>query len=104
MKIPANVANKQKVGETPSGTTQALQVISSTPFTPLSGSTTTAMPRSTDPTMDTHRIIVSPDAPLVELSSDLLGTIQQMIASVIREQLASLRSFASNWQSSFSYE
>ncbi|KAL0383729.1 UNVERIFIED_CONTAM: hypothetical protein Scaly_0660200 [Sesamum calycinum] len=90
MKTPANVANKQKAGETPSGTTQALQVISSTPFTSLSGSTTTATSRSADPAMDTYRIIVSPDAPLVELSSDLLGTIQQMIASAIREQLAVL--------------
>ncbi|KAL0462583.1 UNVERIFIED_CONTAM: hypothetical protein Slati_0145900 [Sesamum latifolium] len=37
-----------------------------------------------------NRISVSPDAPPVELSLNLLGTIQQMITSAIREQLAVL--------------
>ncbi|KAL0317313.1 UNVERIFIED_CONTAM: hypothetical protein Sangu_2145600 [Sesamum angustifolium] len=40
--------------------------------------------------MDTPRIIISPDTPLMELSSDLLGIIQQMTASFIHEQLAIL--------------
>ncbi|KAL0392821.1 UNVERIFIED_CONTAM: hypothetical protein Sradi_2504900 [Sesamum radiatum] len=90
METPTNIANKQKARETPSGTTQTLQVVSSTPFTPLLGSTATTIPRSTDPVMDTPRLIISPDAPFVELSSDLLGTIQQMIASTIHEKLAVL--------------
>ncbi|KAK4385836.1 hypothetical protein Sango_2707600 [Sesamum angolense] len=77
-------------GETPSDTTQALQVISSTPFTPLSGSTTTATPRPTDLATDTPRIIISPDAPPVELSLDFLGAIQQMIALAISELLVAL--------------
>ncbi|KAL0442190.1 UNVERIFIED_CONTAM: hypothetical protein Sradi_0157900 [Sesamum radiatum] len=76
METPTNVANKQKARETPSGTTQALQVISSALFAPASGSTTTTTPMSTDPGTDIPRIIVSPDAPPVELSLDLLGTIQ----------------------------
>ncbi|KAL0423654.1 UNVERIFIED_CONTAM: hypothetical protein Sradi_0900200 [Sesamum radiatum] len=88
METPTNVANKQIAGETPSGTTQALQVISSTPLAPLPGATTTY--RSTDLDTDIPRIIVSLDASPVELSSDLLGTIQQMIASAIRKQLAVL--------------
>ncbi|KAL0313803.1 UNVERIFIED_CONTAM: hypothetical protein Sangu_2224700 [Sesamum angustifolium] len=48
------------------------------------------MPRSVDPGTDIPRIVISTDAPLIELSSDLLGTIQQMIASIIHEQLAIL--------------
>ncbi|KAL0387528.1 UNVERIFIED_CONTAM: hypothetical protein Sradi_2634600 [Sesamum radiatum] len=48
------------------------------------------MPRSIDPDTDIPSIIVSLDTPPVELSLDLLGTIQQMIALAIREQLAIL--------------
>ncbi|KAL0419184.1 UNVERIFIED_CONTAM: hypothetical protein Sradi_1331900 [Sesamum radiatum] len=40
--------------------------------------------------MDTPRIIVSPDVPPRELSSNFLETIQQMIISAIREQLVVL--------------
>ncbi|KAL0287484.1 UNVERIFIED_CONTAM: hypothetical protein Sradi_7124600 [Sesamum radiatum] len=90
MEIPTNVANKKKARETPNSTTQALQVVSSTLFTPFSGSTTTATPRSIDPGADVPRIIIFPNAPPMELSSDLLGTLQQMIASTIREHLAVL--------------
>ncbi|KAL0297657.1 UNVERIFIED_CONTAM: hypothetical protein Sradi_6817800 [Sesamum radiatum] len=69
---------------------QALQVVLSAPFAPLSGLTATAMPRSTDPGADIPWIVVSPDAPPVELFSDLLGTIQRLIVSAIRNELAVL--------------
>ncbi|KAL0442200.1 UNVERIFIED_CONTAM: hypothetical protein Sradi_0158900 [Sesamum radiatum] len=48
------------------------------------------MPRSTNLGMDIPRIIVPPNAPPVELSLGLLGTIRQMIALAIHEQLAVL--------------
>ncbi|KAL0395410.1 UNVERIFIED_CONTAM: hypothetical protein Slati_4507200 [Sesamum latifolium] len=48
------------------------------------------MPRSTDPAADTPRITATQDAPPVELSPTLLGTLQQMITSAIREQLTVL--------------
>ncbi|KAL0308873.1 UNVERIFIED_CONTAM: hypothetical protein Sradi_5829600 [Sesamum radiatum] len=89
METLTNAANKQKAGETPVVTTQALQVVSRTPLTPISRSTTTT-PRSTDPATDTPRITVSQNSLPVELSSNLLGTIQQMTASAICEQLAVL--------------
>ncbi|KAL0366900.1 UNVERIFIED_CONTAM: hypothetical protein Sradi_3580100 [Sesamum radiatum] len=47
-------------------------------------------PRPADPTVDPVRPSVSLDTPPVELSSTLLGAIQQMITSAIREQLAVL--------------
>ncbi|KAL0441083.1 UNVERIFIED_CONTAM: hypothetical protein Sradi_0047200 [Sesamum radiatum] len=90
METPTNVANKQKVGETSNGATQALQVVSSAPFVPLFGSTANVTPRSIDPGKDIPRIVVSSDAPPVELSLDLLRTIQQMIVLAIPEQLAVL--------------
>ncbi|KAL0415982.1 UNVERIFIED_CONTAM: hypothetical protein Slati_3430100 [Sesamum latifolium] len=49
-----------------------------------------ATPRSTDPAADTPRITTTQDAPPVELSLTLLGTLQQMITSAIREQLTVL--------------
>ncbi|KAL0355716.1 UNVERIFIED_CONTAM: hypothetical protein Sradi_4018500 [Sesamum radiatum] len=52
----------------------ALQVVPSTSLTSLSGTTTTAKPRSTDPTADIPRITATPDAPPVELSPTLLAT------------------------------
>ncbi|KAL0444773.1 UNVERIFIED_CONTAM: hypothetical protein Slati_2200000 [Sesamum latifolium] len=82
--------SRQKARPIPVVTTQALQVVSSTSLTPISGSMPTATPRSTDPPVDPPRTTISSDAPPVELSSNLLGTIQQMIASTIREQLAVL--------------
>ncbi|KAL0405961.1 UNVERIFIED_CONTAM: hypothetical protein Slati_3910000 [Sesamum latifolium] len=85
-----NTPGKQKVGETPIVTTQALQVVWSTSLTPISRLTATATPRSVDHAADLPRITVSPDAPSVELSSNFLGTIQQMITSAIHEQLAVL--------------
>ncbi|KAL0386809.1 UNVERIFIED_CONTAM: hypothetical protein Sradi_2562700 [Sesamum radiatum] len=69
METLTNVANKQKAGETPNDTTQALQVGLSAPFAPLSGSTMTATPRSTYLATDIPRILVSLDAPPVELAS-----------------------------------
>ncbi|KAL0394712.1 UNVERIFIED_CONTAM: hypothetical protein Slati_4437400 [Sesamum latifolium] len=48
------------------------------------------MPRSTDPATSTTRITATPDAPPAELSPNLLGTLQQMITSAIREQLVVL--------------
>ncbi|KAL0402094.1 UNVERIFIED_CONTAM: hypothetical protein Slati_4239300 [Sesamum latifolium] len=45
------------------------------------------MPRSADPAADAPRITATQDAPAVELSPSLLGTLQQMITSAIREQL-----------------
>ncbi|KAL0318591.1 UNVERIFIED_CONTAM: hypothetical protein Sangu_2015300 [Sesamum angustifolium] len=48
------------------------------------------MTRSIDPGTDIPRIVVSPDAPPVELFFDLLRTIQQMIALAIRKQLVVL--------------
>ncbi|KAL0446081.1 UNVERIFIED_CONTAM: hypothetical protein Slati_1736000 [Sesamum latifolium] len=56
----------------------------------LFGTTTTATPRLTDPAADTPRITVAQDTPPVELSPTLLGTLQQMITSAIREQLTVL--------------
>ncbi|KAL0301500.1 UNVERIFIED_CONTAM: hypothetical protein Sradi_6426800 [Sesamum radiatum] len=44
MGTPTNIANKQKVGEISSGATEALQVISSSHFAPLSRSTATVTP------------------------------------------------------------
>ncbi|KAL0449551.1 UNVERIFIED_CONTAM: hypothetical protein Slati_1511500 [Sesamum latifolium] len=48
------------------------------------------MPRSTDPAADTPRITATQDAPSMELSPTLLGTLQQMITSAIHEQLTVL--------------
>ncbi|KAL0297944.1 UNVERIFIED_CONTAM: hypothetical protein Sangu_2462100 [Sesamum angustifolium] len=90
METLTNAANKQKVGEIPVVTTQVLQVVSSTPLTPISRSTATTTPRSADPATDTTRITVSQNSLPMELSSDLLGTNQQMITSAIHEQLAVL--------------
>ncbi|KAL0440249.1 UNVERIFIED_CONTAM: hypothetical protein Slati_2507900 [Sesamum latifolium] len=91
METPSNPPNKQKAREAPAAaTTQALQVVPSAPLTSLSGTTTTATPRSTDPAADTPRIPVTQDALPVELSPTLIGTLQQMITSTIREQLTVL--------------
>ncbi|KAL0444750.1 UNVERIFIED_CONTAM: hypothetical protein Slati_2197700 [Sesamum latifolium] len=91
MKTPNNTPNKQKAGEIPAAaTTQALQVVPSASLAYLSGATMTIMPRSTDPAADAPRITATQDAPPVELSPTLLGTLQQMIASAIREQLTVL--------------
>ncbi|KAL0407614.1 UNVERIFIED_CONTAM: hypothetical protein Sradi_1695800 [Sesamum radiatum] len=90
MKTHTNAQGKQKAGETPIFTTQALQIVSSTSLTPILGLTTTTTPRPANPAADPPMITISPDAPFVELYSNLLGTIQQMIASAIREQLAIL--------------
>ncbi|KAL0456211.1 UNVERIFIED_CONTAM: hypothetical protein Slati_0960300 [Sesamum latifolium] len=59
-------------------------------MTSLSGTTTTATPRLTDPAADTPRVTVAQDTPPVELSLTLLGTLQQIITSAIREQLTVL--------------
>ncbi|KAL0434260.1 UNVERIFIED_CONTAM: hypothetical protein Slati_2760300 [Sesamum latifolium] len=69
---------------------QAIWIVLSTSLTPIFGSTATTTPRSIDPATDTPMMTVSSDAPPMELSSNLLGTIQQMIVSAIREQLAVL--------------
>ncbi|KAL0456224.1 UNVERIFIED_CONTAM: hypothetical protein Slati_0961600 [Sesamum latifolium] len=91
METPSNLPNKQKAGEAPAAaTTQALQVVPSAPLAFLSVTTTTATPRSTDPAADTPRITVTQDTPCVELSPTLLGTLQRMITSAIREQLTVL--------------
>ncbi|KAL0413868.1 UNVERIFIED_CONTAM: hypothetical protein Sradi_1588500 [Sesamum radiatum] len=80
MEIPSNALNKQKGGEAPTAaTTQALQVVLSVSLTSLSRTTTTATPRSTDTAADTPRITATQDAPPLELSPTLLGTLQQMI-------------------------
>ncbi|KAL0443941.1 UNVERIFIED_CONTAM: hypothetical protein Slati_2116800 [Sesamum latifolium] len=70
--------------------TQALQVVPSASLTSLSGVAAIATPRSTDPAADTPRITAAQDTPPVELSPTLLGTLQQMITSAIREQLTVL--------------
>ncbi|KAL0402074.1 UNVERIFIED_CONTAM: hypothetical protein Slati_4237300 [Sesamum latifolium] len=62
METPSNAPNKQKVGEAPAATTQALQVVPSAPLAPLSRIAATTTPRSTDPAIDTPRITVTPDA------------------------------------------
>ncbi|KAL0455771.1 UNVERIFIED_CONTAM: hypothetical protein Slati_0916300 [Sesamum latifolium] len=85
--MPSNTPNKQKAEEAPAATTQALHVVLSAPLTPLSGITTTVAPRSTDPAANTPRITATHDAPPAELSPTLLGTLQQIITSAIREQL-----------------
>ncbi|KAL0420622.1 UNVERIFIED_CONTAM: hypothetical protein Slati_3085100 [Sesamum latifolium] len=89
--MPSNPPNKQKAREAPAAaTTQAPEVVPSAPLTFLSGTTTTVMPRSTDPAADTPRITVTQDALLLELSPTLQGTLQQMITSAILEQLTVL--------------
>ncbi|KAL0437546.1 UNVERIFIED_CONTAM: hypothetical protein Sradi_0462500 [Sesamum radiatum] len=89
--MPSNPPNKQKAGEAPTAaTTQALQVVPSASLTSLARATTTTALRPADPAADTPRITVVQDAPPVELSPALLGTLQQMIASAIREQLTAL--------------
>ncbi|KAL0288180.1 UNVERIFIED_CONTAM: hypothetical protein Sradi_7103300 [Sesamum radiatum] len=64
METPTNAPNKQKAREAPVATTQVLQVVPSTSLTPLSGTVTTTMLKSTNQTVDTPRIIVSPDPPM----------------------------------------
>ncbi|KAL0458620.1 UNVERIFIED_CONTAM: hypothetical protein Slati_0489200 [Sesamum latifolium] len=76
MKTPSNAPNKQKTGEAPAATTQALQVVPSVPLTPLSGTTTTAAPRSTDPAAKAPRITTTHDALPVEMWSPLSKLIQ----------------------------
>ncbi|KAL0373418.1 UNVERIFIED_CONTAM: hypothetical protein Sradi_3257500 [Sesamum radiatum] len=91
METPSNAPNKQKTGEAPAAaTTQALQVVPSAFLTSLSGTTTTATPRSADPATDAPRITATQITPPVELSLSLLGTLQQMITSAIQEQLTVL--------------
>ncbi|KAL0407310.1 UNVERIFIED_CONTAM: hypothetical protein Slati_4044900 [Sesamum latifolium] len=90
METPTNAPNKQKAGEMPVVTIQALQVVPNAPLTSFFRTAATMMPRSTDPATDTPRITVSPDAPPMELSPNLLGTLQQMITSAIHEQLTVL--------------
>ncbi|KAL0405624.1 UNVERIFIED_CONTAM: hypothetical protein Slati_3876300 [Sesamum latifolium] len=91
METPSNPPNKQKAGEAPSAAdTQALQVVPNAPLTSLSGTATIATPRSTNPAADTPRVTVTQDAPPMELSPTLLGTLEQMITSAICEQLTVL--------------
>ncbi|KAL0445417.1 UNVERIFIED_CONTAM: hypothetical protein Slati_2264400 [Sesamum latifolium] len=91
MKTHSNAPNKQKAGQAPvAATTQALQVVPSASLTSQSETTTTTMPRSTDPGVDTPRITATQDAPPVEFSPTLLGSLQQMITSAVREQLSVL--------------
>ncbi|KAL0361298.1 UNVERIFIED_CONTAM: hypothetical protein Sradi_3814300 [Sesamum radiatum] len=47
----------------------------------------TTIPRMVDLAVDAPRITVSPDASSVELFSNLVGTIQQMVTSAICENL-----------------
>ncbi|KAL0412192.1 UNVERIFIED_CONTAM: hypothetical protein Slati_3808900 [Sesamum latifolium] len=90
METPSNAPNKQKAGEAPAATTQTLQVVPRASLTSLSRTAETATSRSTDLATDAPRTTISPDTPPVELSPNLLGTLQQMITSSIREQLAVL--------------
>ncbi|KAL0373517.1 UNVERIFIED_CONTAM: hypothetical protein Sradi_3267400 [Sesamum radiatum] len=85
MERPNKAPNKQKVGETPAVTTQALQVVPSVSLTSFSGIAATTTPRLTDLATDTPRITATPDAPPAKLSWNLLGTLQHMITSAIRE-------------------
>ncbi|KAL0434957.1 UNVERIFIED_CONTAM: hypothetical protein Sradi_0203600 [Sesamum radiatum] len=87
METPVNTPNKQKAGDAPGATTQALQVVPSAFLSSLSGTAVTVTPRSRDPATDAPSITVTPDAPPAELPPNLLGTLQQMITSAIREQL-----------------
>ncbi|KAL0366877.1 UNVERIFIED_CONTAM: hypothetical protein Sradi_3577800 [Sesamum radiatum] len=64
METPSNAPNKQKAGEMPAVTTQALQVVPSASLTSLSGTAVTAMRRSTDPATDTLLDHCHPDAHL----------------------------------------
>ncbi|KAL0287068.1 UNVERIFIED_CONTAM: hypothetical protein Sradi_7132200 [Sesamum radiatum] len=75
--MPSNAPNKQKVGEAPAAaTTQALQVVPITSLTSLAGATATAPPRPANPVADALRITAVQDAPPVELSPALRGTLQ----------------------------
>ncbi|KAL0430848.1 UNVERIFIED_CONTAM: hypothetical protein Sradi_0710800 [Sesamum radiatum] len=75
--MPSNAPNKQKVGEAPAAATnQALQVVPSTSLTSLAGVTTITAPRPADLAADAPRITAMQDAPPVELSPALLGSLQ----------------------------
>ncbi|KAL0303166.1 UNVERIFIED_CONTAM: hypothetical protein Sradi_6184700 [Sesamum radiatum] len=75
METLVNTPNKQKAGDAPAATTQALQVVPSVPLSSLFGTAATATPRSKDPATDALRITVIPDAPSAELSLNLLETL-----------------------------
>ncbi|KAL0434890.1 UNVERIFIED_CONTAM: hypothetical protein Sradi_0196900 [Sesamum radiatum] len=83
--------NKQKAEEAPAdATTQALQVVHGAALAPLFGAAVAASPRSADPAPNAPRIVITQDAPPLELSRTLLGTLQQMITSAICEQLTTV--------------
>ncbi|KAL0367440.1 UNVERIFIED_CONTAM: hypothetical protein Sradi_3634100 [Sesamum radiatum] len=84
-----NVQGKQKVGEALI-TSQALQVVSGTSLAPITGSVVPTPSRPVDPAVDPARHCTSSDISSTELSPVLLGIIQQMITTAIREQLAIL--------------
>ncbi|KAL0435228.1 UNVERIFIED_CONTAM: hypothetical protein Sradi_0230700 [Sesamum radiatum] len=91
MEIPNNLPNKQKAGEAPAAaTTQALQVVPGAPLTPLFGIATAASPRWANPASEAPRIVITQDAPHLELSPTLLETLQHMITSAFLEQLTAI--------------
>ncbi|KAL0394543.1 UNVERIFIED_CONTAM: hypothetical protein Slati_4420500 [Sesamum latifolium] len=96
MKNPGNITNKQKDLET-SGSAQTLQMVTGIPPTPtVAGSTpatlaqTTPLPRVVAPIADPRRRSTSSDNSTEEISPALLGAIQQIVSTAIREQVAIL--------------
>ncbi|KAL0402492.1 UNVERIFIED_CONTAM: Pro-Pol polyprotein [Sesamum latifolium] len=92
MENPNHPSDKQKVVVTPSGT-QALQVVTGMPPTPvLAGSTPVTLPqappppRVAEPVADPPRRSTSSDTSMEEISPALLGAIQQIVSVAIREQ------------------
>ncbi|KAL0444211.1 UNVERIFIED_CONTAM: hypothetical protein Slati_2143800 [Sesamum latifolium] len=86
MEIPSNTSNKQKVVGT-FGNTQALQVVVDAPLAPARGSTVVGSSKSADLLTELSIDNTSSNTSSGGLPHGLLGTIQQMITSVMREQM-----------------
>ncbi|KAL0284794.1 UNVERIFIED_CONTAM: hypothetical protein Sradi_3803500 [Sesamum radiatum] len=93
MKNPNQTTDKQKGVASPIGT-QALQVMTRTPPTPVvTGSAPAALPQASlsprimGPTADPHRS-KSSDTSTEELSTALLGAIQRIVAAALREHVS----------------
>ncbi|KAL0433506.1 UNVERIFIED_CONTAM: hypothetical protein Slati_2684900 [Sesamum latifolium] len=96
MENPNHLADKQKAVGTSSGV-QDLQVVTGTPpVLVLAGSTPVTLPqaphspRVVGPVADPPRRSMSSDTSTDEISTALLGAIQQIVSAAIREQIAAI--------------
>ncbi|KAL0398967.1 UNVERIFIED_CONTAM: hypothetical protein Sradi_2240000 [Sesamum radiatum] len=96
MDVPSNTANKQKVVGTPDNT-QTLQVVTGASLAPTSGgSAPTPLapaptpPGAVGPVVNTPRRSMSSDTSSEDLSPALLGAIQWINPTAIREQVVAL--------------